>query len=396
MKAHSASIKPTMNMDTAANAINIQQDLKVAELNEIVFQEYNKPNKTWSNYPTSTFTTTFGEGIMKQVHDHVLVHKNRSAKRVGASSFQVRYVGKFGELDPNAISGKTFDEFDDDFQEVPIPRFWRILEVTVAKDGTMYCECCGFESTGYFYEECVAVADLVHTSNGKKFEGFTHHDVIVRYLSGYMQLAYRDSTPEHIRQLYHRLALNPPAGPRLRKSIPDSLAIKDRDPILPAVDRLINYKKEDIDFSLVDGMVSTTHSQDSYDMDTDPNDDVDENFFEERRQALFKSISHTCEQMFDVSISNSALPESARSGVRTRDALKQPWEEACDAADGIGWEATRKLESMLDDFREWCNVTRSVNEQGNSQGSGSRRAIPMTQGKYTGTADRVYNTHHMG
>ena len=34
LKEHSANIKPTMNMDTSAQTINIQQDIKAAELTE--------------------------------------------------------------------------------------------------------------------------------------------------------------------------------------------------------------------------------------------------------------------------------------------------------------------------------------------------------------------------
>ena len=90
MKEHSARIMPTMNLDTAANTLNIQQDIKAAELEEIIGHDYLKTNKLWSNYPTSSYTTSFAEGLI-----HMIVKRTPlySVKRVGLQAFQVHYLG---------------------------------------------------------------------------------------------------------------------------------------------------------------------------------------------------------------------------------------------------------------------------------------------------------------
>ena len=61
-----------MNLDTAARTINIQQDIKVAELEELICADYEKSDKLWSDLPTSPYTTTFAEGII-----HVIAHRFR-------------------------------------------------------------------------------------------------------------------------------------------------------------------------------------------------------------------------------------------------------------------------------------------------------------------------------
>ncbi len=43
-KSHSAPILPTMNLSTSANAMNVQADLKAAELKDLVSQNFTKKN----------------------------------------------------------------------------------------------------------------------------------------------------------------------------------------------------------------------------------------------------------------------------------------------------------------------------------------------------------------
>ncbi len=42
-----------MNLDTSAHILNAQSDRKVAEIEEIIYFDYQHSNKQWSNYPTS-------------------------------------------------------------------------------------------------------------------------------------------------------------------------------------------------------------------------------------------------------------------------------------------------------------------------------------------------------
>ena len=46
-------------MDTVAQALNIQQDLKAAGLAELIFGDFERTSKLWSDYPTAPFTTPF-------------------------------------------------------------------------------------------------------------------------------------------------------------------------------------------------------------------------------------------------------------------------------------------------------------------------------------------------
>ena len=132
-----------MNMDTAAKTLNLQQNLKVAELEEIILQDYMKNDKMWSESPTGPYTTTFGEGTISVIKAR---SKFYTARRVGVNQFQV----SFNRSDHSDEEAGEVDGMD--FQEVPIPRFSRICEVNIESDGTMLCDCARFEGCGIFCE----------------------------------------------------------------------------------------------------------------------------------------------------------------------------------------------------------------------------------------------------
>ena len=244
----------------------------------------------------------------------------------------------------------------------------------------------------YFCEHQACIARLIHKAAGHEFKGFTHHDCGVRYLSGYMQLAYKKSTPQPIQQMYHLLACHPIKGPKLRIPIPESLRIENPDPMLPAIDRIKNYDKVDIDMSLLGHMDSQTFvpSQE------DGNDDADESwdYFSQQCDVLQNGISQGAEVMFDICLANSTIPKAAKVGVRTRDLLKQLWEESCYEADNLGDDGVKKLEENLLNFRLWSNDQSKVTSS-NDADEGVGRIVPMTQGRFKGTAKRIHNTFHM-
>ena len=87
-------------------------------------------------------------------------------------------------------------------------------------------------------------------------------------------------------------------------------------------------------------------------------------------------------------------------------------------ADNLGSDATRELEQCLNRFETYCNIKSSTDmaideEVGSADGpavgvsaasvvsnvddSNKKRrvVVPMTKGKYTGTQERHFNTHHM-
>jgi hypothetical protein len=102
-----------------------------------------------------------------------------------------------------------------------VPLLPTIWSVTIDQTGTMFCSCKHFERIGLPCVHLVCVATLCHEtsvfgSHTSKFSGFTHHYIVVRWWSSYMYYAYRSSTPLHIIEKYHLLAMNPIRGPKMR------------------------------------------------------------------------------------------------------------------------------------------------------------------------------------
>ena len=195
LKSHSCNMKPTMNMDNAAQAINTQQDLKVAELEALILNDYLLNNKLYSDLLTAPHSVSLGEGLMKAAHDR---SSQYVARRTDSREFQVGYVGS--DKEPTSLGEYIDIQFTqakdyEDISEVPLPLYSRIRTVRVEEDGTMICSCCTFAMTLIYCEHCVCVAKKIHKSVGKEFTSFTRHDVGVRWMSDYMHLAYQPSTP---------------------------------------------------------------------------------------------------------------------------------------------------------------------------------------------------------
>ena len=278
-----------MNMDTAAQTLDIQQDLKAAELSEMVFGDFSRTHKLCSNFPTAPFTTTFGESLIKMVNEQAKLY---SVQRVDRNEFQVNFIGDTVLRENDEES----NEQDDEFKQVPLPLFRRIRHVTIETDGTLMCDCCNFEGCGLFCVHQVAVATAIHEEMGVDFKGFTHHDIAARYLSGYMHLAYRESTSQKNRDMYHHLACNPIRGPKIRIVIPTTMKIQEKQPILPALDRLKNYEKQDFDLDKFDAMFSSTYTPDSM------NTQDEFSMFAEQMSFLNQVTSNACNDVFNASL----------------------------------------------------------------------------------------------
>jgi hypothetical protein len=69
------------------------------------------------------------------------------------------------------------------------------------------------------------------------------------------------------------------------------------------------------------------------------------------------------------------------------------WEVNCACAENIGFDAVKKLESTMNEFSIWCREWPTNNNV--MLRDGKCKTIPMTQGRYEGTAKRIFNTHHM-
>ncbi|KAL7529904.1 hypothetical protein ACHAXR_003219, partial [Thalassiosira sp. AJA248-18] len=287
LKNHSAPMQPTMSMSTSAKTLNLQADLKAAELKKIAHDDFVNTNKHWSDKPTSKFTTTFGEGLLKSVYDRSGLYRSR---RVGLREFQVDFIGENEiEEDINVSDAELF-------AQTPLPLFGRIRNVKVTDDGNLICDCCRFQHSGYFCEHVVSVSTKI---------------------SWYMHLAFKKSTPIHIQQMYHRLACQDFSGPHLVLDLPDPEVwpIESFIPHLPAVERLKNYVDSDV--SEMNNFFEASFSQ-SFEPDNDVTD-VDDEVFLVMSEMLKGSITSNSEDKFAESLNDASVPESVAAKTKTRD-----------------------------------------------------------------------------
>ena len=392
-----------MNMDTAAKTLNLQSHLKAAELEQMIYRDFSKPNKSWSNLPTAPHTVKFAEELIKVVEERSALY---TAERVGERAFQVRFTGSDIE-DDNKCSVEFENQDYDSYKDVPIPIFDRIREVVIDHDGVMHCSCRRFRCRGIFCEQHVCTAKLICQAQGVKFQGFTHHDIALRWRSDYMHLAYKDSTPAETQKMFHLLAMKDVAGPTFKGDIPDNLEISPRAPILPALDRLKNYSKEGIDLEKIDGMFSTTFtpsSQFSDESGMEVDRDVLDKIFEGMFNELQSITSSSSVEIFESALANAVLPQTAAKGVGARETLKSLANDSYALADKVGQDGVAKLEEMFNGYLAWCNTKLSGKEEEGedmdtegdlASGEGKRKYVPFTQDSYDGTAKRVLNTRHM-
>ena len=193
--------------------------------------------------------------------------------------------------------------------------------------------------------------------------------------------------------MYHHLASNTIRGPNIRIDIPTTMLIQQRQGVLPAIDRLKNHNKEDIDFDQFDAMFNQTYTPDSIDANKEFS------MFVEQMNFLNQTTTESCKETFDTSLNDSEIPNEVMRGLQTRDVLNQLTEESCAADDYRGIEGTRALEEQLVSFRQQCNENPPGEGMGeDSEGhtdvilnvsTGRRKATtaPMTQTKYTSTVD---------
>ena len=70
-----------MKLSTSASAINMQADLKAAELKNIIYNDFTKPSKVWSKSVTAKHVLAFAEGLLKSIQE-----------RGSFISFQMRWI----------------------------------------------------------------------------------------------------------------------------------------------------------------------------------------------------------------------------------------------------------------------------------------------------------------
>ena len=373
-------------MDTSAKTLNLQSDLKAAQLDELIYKDFLLSDKKWSTSTTSSRTMTLGEGLVQEVLSRFHLY---TPVRIGPCLFEVLYCDPTPPLERMSSSFSDIEREDhDDFKNIPIPLFQRVREVSIDKDGVMFCTCCRFECRGHFCEHQVATAEAICAALGISFDGFTHHDLVLRWRSDFMHLGYRDSTSTDIQAMFHRLASKEIKGPHFKHSIPDTMEIKSPSPPKTALESLKNYSGDDINLEVIDGMYVSTFTPASQDQGNDSLDDMFETMFQE----LHDTTSDSVDLMFQQSAENYDLPSGVKKGISSRDILRSIVDTSYCVADRLGDRGIVELEKKLKEFNEWAS---SELADVDGEGEKKRKYVCATQAKYTGEAKRVHNTFHM-
>ncbi len=178
------------------------------------------------------------------------------------------------------------------------------------------------------------VCKFVANANNEIFAGFSHRDLSARWISSYMQLAFKSSTPKHIQKYYDVLVSNDIKGPMLWHDVIDDIEIEETSKYLSPEQRMRNYDQKDICIkvdNLMDGYRTT--------FDEPP------------------GCSKNLEKLFSNAIEDTNFPLEVKYDARST--LKGMFDDAYRMADNIGIEGVKKFESVLNEFKSWCNQKRS-------------------------------------
>jgi hypothetical protein len=142
-----------------------------------------------------------------------------------------------------------------------------------------------------------------------------------------MYYAYKSTTPSHMIQNFHKLAIKDINGPKLRCNVNlSSIKLDQPEILLTAIQCINNYPKNAIslsDFTNTPLTKSRIHlsQTDSEEME----DDILNNIANRLQDNTCASAGHL-DDLFGESIMNTDF--SASHNIITRDALKQLWEES--------------------------------------------------------------------
>ena len=75
LKNHCAALNPRMDIDTSAKTLNIQQDLKAAEIEEMIYFDFTHTDKRWSKLPTSPYTVSLAEGLLLKMMSRIHLYE---------------------------------------------------------------------------------------------------------------------------------------------------------------------------------------------------------------------------------------------------------------------------------------------------------------------------------
>ena len=139
-----------------------------------------------------------------------------------------------------------------------------------------------------------------------------------------MQLAFRESTPKALKDIFWKLMKTDIDGPLLKVSIPSEEDFEIEQPMadLPALQRLKNYSMKDIDMlDSFDGLLSQSYSSDQF---PPPDEDMDE--FIQTANELGDVTRNSTNRKFSTSILDTEFPMQVASILKTQGMLKQKYE----------------------------------------------------------------------
>lgn len=219
---------PTMNLNCAADVLSAPSELKAAEFEEFIYNDYQHCNKQWSNHPKAPYTKSFAEGVISAKYSQSEFYETH---RIGKFEFQV----VFNEIFDNLHNEQDMSNKDvDDLMIIKISLFRHVHTVIGDDTGIMICTCSEYDCTGIFCVHQICVAQFIHNFAGLDFPGFDHHDIALRHTSACLLLANRIKTPNLLHNFFDRILEQEKAGPTLKIKIPSEMPFEESLPILPA------------------------------------------------------------------------------------------------------------------------------------------------------------------
>jgi hypothetical protein len=167
---------------------------------------------------------------------------------------------------------------------------------------------------------------------------------------------------------------------------------------MPAICRIKNYPKNAFHIS---GFRNSVLSQQRIHLSQTAQEEQENDLFDYINTNRGDFSGGDISDVFSTSIHNSDFRSPVRENhVLARNSLKQLIEECCTEADGLGRvDGVLRLEENLRLFLSQCSSIKS--SKANSEGARDdsiecvRPIVPMTHGKYQGSAKRIFNSHHM-
>ena len=291
MKSHGASVKPCSTMTKSARSLSLQSNMKGMQIEEEGMLNIST-RSLWSNRPTADHITTAANSILHQLYELKDKYKSR---RTGQFTWELCFVSSevnnMSETDLEKRPGSII-------ANSPIPRFKRIRRVTVCKDGSAICSCYHYERTGLGCQHIMHV----FSKEFPEWNGFTHHDVDIRWWNLYLHYGYKPGWAEIGVRLNSAVDLGL-RGPKWPGPVPEPCGVYDEQfETQPAVERVKNYTLAEIEAMppvppaerMVEGAKHTVHNEDGFTQESVVLEDeyeVEANELSQQADAFGKSVS---------------------------------------------------------------------------------------------------------